>query len=120
MKKLFLSFFLTSLAILAGGQSAASGEDAKFSCMSRDGGKVVNCIISSGYGNSASLEGAKALGCSHPGQTVGTTCPTKDLLGCCTTKAYGRVVENCVYKDGILTNTPADCAKSSGTWSAKP
>jgi hypothetical protein len=118
MKKLFLSFLLTSLVTLAGGSSAASGEGEKFSC-TLTFGTVASCSIYSNYSNSVSAAGAQKA-CLASNQTVGTTCPTKDLLGCCTTKNAGGVVsENCFYKGGF-TNTQAGCTKSSGTWSANP
>jgi hypothetical protein len=81
---------------------------------------VVSCSIYSNYANNAALETAKSFCSPTWGKTVGSTCPTKDLLGCCTTKnGSGAVSENCFYKGGF-TNTSADCTKSSGTWSANP
>ena len=110
----------------AGGSAApaATGGD-KYACTNSYGGKTITCAIYSDFGNPISLAGSKQA-CSATAigmrATVGATCPSQDLIGCCTHKyANGApTIEACSYKGSPLGGTPATCAQQSGVWSATP
>jgi len=52
--------------------------------------------------------------CTSQGGTPGTSCPTTDLIGCCTLSG----AEACYYGDA--GGDQAACTSAGGTWSTTP
>jgi hypothetical protein len=115
------------------GSSDASGGGDRYACVTAWNAKTVTCSIYSGFGSQISLAGSKQACASQTRQaadgtlaaTVAASCPTEDLIGCCSHKneggAGGPTEEACSYK-GPLAGTagPAGCAQTGGVWSATP
>ncbi|HXQ16020.1 MAG TPA: hypothetical protein VN814_15495 [Caulobacteraceae bacterium] len=105
----------------AGGSGDTSG-GGKYACVMAYEGKTVTCAIYSDFGSDISLAGSKRACASANQQTIAATCPSQDLIGCCTHKDPGSPTnEDCSYK-GPLAGTagPASCAQTAGVWSATP
>jgi hypothetical protein len=77
-------------------------------------GSLVNCALFTG---TASAAMAQDSSCKSLMGTIGTSCPTANLSGCCVVSNGTNVAHLCYY--GISdTSTPKSiCAQSDGQWS---
>jgi hypothetical protein len=59
--------------------------------------------------------------CTDAGGVAGDSCPSKDLIGCCTFGGTGLAASSkvCSYKTGSGFDQ-ASCSAASGTWSTRP
>ncbi len=72
--------------------------------------------------------------CIQQGQTIGSACPTDNLVGCCTQKsANGYSLESCMYGADSMSDAGStgdagamadsqkqNCESNGGTWSTTP
>jgi hypothetical protein len=106
----------------AAGSSDASGGADRYACVTAYEGKTILCSIYSDFGSAISLAGSKQACTAANMQTVAATCPSQDLIGCCTHRDAGSPTnEDCSYKGPMAgTAGPAGCAQTGGVWSATP
>jgi hypothetical protein len=58
----------------------------------------------------------EAQQCTAAGGVPGTTCPTANIIGCCTSMGS----EQCAYMNAMNYTTMAACVDNGGTWSTTP
>ena len=77
------------------------------------------CTKTSVPASTASLQNS---GCTAEGGDASTSCPSSDLMGCCTITVAGYGSETCFYtgSDTSAADAQAECSASSGTWSTTP
>jgi hypothetical protein len=100
----------------AGGDASAPGEPVEFSCTIPSFGL---CSVYTELPPGAAADAAKDE-CGTQNGTLGTTCSTVDLIGCCALTQSGGGVSICYYGGGILTREQAtnQCSQTpGGAWS---
>ncbi|HEX8791439.1 MAG TPA: hypothetical protein VF765_10855 [Polyangiaceae bacterium] len=95
----------------SGGGSGSSSGGTGMTKVSCDQTSMGQCAITSVPSSEVS---AFQQSCMSNGGTPGTSCPTTDLVGCCTISS----TEICYYGDGGVDQS--SCASAGGTWSTTP
>ncbi len=72
------------------------------------------CLMYTGVASS-SVSSAESA-CTSSGGTVVSSCPTANLVGCCTTTAASYTDEACYYGSGTASTYESACTSASGTW----
>ena len=82
------------------------------------------CIVTTYVGAVAAVTDAGSMRatCVSGGGTVVVSCPTTDLIGCCTTKdSILGTGENCNYiGTGTAASEQSFCTSIAGTWTTTP
>jgi hypothetical protein len=102
------------------GSGTGSGSDTvSFSCDQT--AKSEGCTIFNLTAEGAESASLEKSACTKDDGTVGTTCPTASIVGCCTT---GNVSTGssviCSYTTDTAPQTKSDCTGAGGTWSTTP
>lgn len=105
---------------LAGCSSGTSGSgNGNTACLETSGG-FQTCYI---YKNLSSAQASvESEACTGSIGTAVSSCPTAELLGCCTATQNGETIETCDYGgDSGVSMTASEaqmsCSQTSGTWS---
>ena len=115
MKLISASFalILCCCAIACGGSTSGN-----YRCLSpATQGADQGCIVYSSVA-SENLSSSEAL-CTQSGNTIVSSCPTDNLLGCCTTVLPTFTEEACYYGTTGAATYETACTQASGNWSTR-
>jgi hypothetical protein len=95
------------------GESGGSG-DVTMSCTRTDGEAAV-CSVYTGPSDQGFIDS-----CNSAAGTLGASCSTTDIVGCCSSSTGNADIEDCYYDHDNADEIQAECTNGGGTWLAGP